>query len=220
MPMTRFARHAALFALSLLVAGFSVTLARASDEPTDPQYFKVTNVASDDVLNVRAEPNGSAAIVGSLKPDAFPVEVFARQGDWGRIVFADANGWVSMNFLAPFAIAVVPGTKLPEGLVCGGTEPFWSAEVVGTDKLTFGTPDTAGLTFSITHSGPFVARSNADFIWAADPGGNRAAASIRRQMCSDGMSDRDYPMSIDLLLRNDSSADAFEGCCSLPVFEK
>lgn len=191
----------------------------AEHAATDPQYFKVTNVASDDVLNVRAEPNGSADIVGSLRPDAFPVEVFERQGDWGRIVFGEANGWVSMNFLAPFAIAVVPGTSLPEGLTCAGTEPFWSAEFVGTDKLVYEDINGVGIEHDIVASGGFSARPNADWVWGEAPT-NQAAASIRREICSDGMSDRDYPMSIDLIFRSGTSGDGLTGCCSMPVFEK
>lgn len=212
--------------LPLVLSALAMFLALAGVTPsgaqgvTNPEYFKVTNVAADDVLNVRMAPDASSQILGSLRPDAFPVEVFERQGDWGRIVFQEANGWVSMNFLSPLALPVVPGTRLPSGLVCGGVEPFWSVEVVGTDKLAFESlAGNIGITFNVTESGGFEGRPNADFIWARD-NGNDAATVIRREICSDGASDRDYPMSIDFLIRGGGSASALDGCCSVPVFEK
>lgn len=217
--MTRFRFSPKAVAIAVIAGLAFAGLAKADHAPTDPQYFKVTNVADDDTLNVRAEPNASSAILGELKPSAFPIEVFERQGDWGRIVFQEANGWVSMNFLSPFAVPVVPGTRLASSLRCGGVEPFWSVEVIGTDKLAFEALGGPSMTLNITESGAFEARPNADYVWA-EVGGNQAAVSIRRQICSDGASDRDYPMSIDFLIRGGGAASALEGCCNVPVFEK
>ena len=65
--------------------------------------FQLFLSAADDVLNVRAEPNASSAILGGLEPGAGPVEVIetSQPGStkWGRIVFQEGNGWVSMKFL-------------------------------------------------------------------------------------------------------------------------
>ncbi|MGB3280174.1 MAG: peptide-binding protein, partial [Pseudorhodobacter sp.] len=56
--------------LLLWVVGFG--LARAE---TLPALFDVTGVAADDVLNLRAAPDGVAEILGALGPSAKDVEV-------------------------------------------------------------------------------------------------------------------------------------------------
>ncbi|MEM6667137.1 MAG: hypothetical protein AAF638_12135, partial [Pseudomonadota bacterium] len=185
--------------------------------------FQVTGLNAGETLAVKRAASAGAQTIGTLRFNAAPVEVFETRDGFGRIVFQEANGWVPLSSLAVLPIGTVIGTKLPQGLMCVGTEPFWSAEIVGTDVVHFETAEGLRITHEITASGGFEARPNADFLWL-EAEANHASMSVRRTLCSDGMSDRDYPMFVDLVLRGrlagQDSASALTGCCFRPVEEK
>lgn len=97
----------------------------------EPGYFRVTGVKAGDVLNIRAEPKPAAEAVGELAPGAGPVEILEVEtsggSEWGRMVAGDTNGWVAMRFLEPVELETVGDTSIPDGLSCGGSEPFWGS---------------------------------------------------------------------------------------------
>jgi uncharacterized protein YraI len=68
--------------------------------------WKVTGVASNDVLNVRADPSGNAGIVGALSPYETGIENLGCQvppgssTQWCRISIHGFEGWVAGRFLA------------------------------------------------------------------------------------------------------------------------
>jgi len=78
-----------------------------------PTYLKVVNVATDDVLNVRAEPDFNSPVVATLAADAegfYSLDADIGQklakNTWLEIELADGNrqkGWVKANFVAPQA---------------------------------------------------------------------------------------------------------------------
>lgn len=84
-----------------------------------------------------------------------------------------------------------------------GTEPFWSASVDGT-KLVWSTPEQPnGLTVPVTRRDEGgVATYNG--VIADQP----LTLEVRRETCSDGMSDRVYPLSVKRRL----GADSQQGC--------
>jgi len=89
-----------------------------------------------------------------------------------------------------------PAADFPATLQAIGTEPFWSVKVEG-DVLVYTTPETmdAPRQLQATRS------SDAEGLHLA--GGNGDAGfrlDVRREACSDGMSDREYPFSVSLLL--------------------
>lgn len=187
-------------------------------------YYRVSGVASDDVLNVRAEPDASAEVVDTLAPDARPVEVLevvaAAGGEWGRVLASDANGWVSMRFLAGDDPQRFGGTDVPAGLQCIGTEPFWDLELQAGERMRFSAVDIAEASLPLT-AGMAATGRNHRFAFVAADGARRMTAMIgRNERCSDGMSDRDYGWRVDLLvegLDGAASAASYEGCCMLPV---
>lgn len=86
-----------------------------------PDTYRVTGVASDDVLNVRSGPGVEFSIVGELRPDAIEVEnldsvpvnacdggselnSYERNNRWTKIAWDGADGfvvgWVNSKFLA------------------------------------------------------------------------------------------------------------------------
>lgn len=71
--------------------------------PTDGYTWTVIGVAFDDTLNVRADPDASALIVGELDPWSTDFDVLGEtsaDGLWARIELPDANqGWVNRRFV-------------------------------------------------------------------------------------------------------------------------
>jgi hypothetical protein len=74
--------------------------------PGAGERFFVQGVAATDTLNVRAEPDPRAAVLGELPPDATGVigtEETARVGSsiWRKVRCQRTIGWVNERFLAP-----------------------------------------------------------------------------------------------------------------------
>lgn len=107
--------------LSALGAGLGAATALA--EADGPDFYRVVDVAADDVLNIRAEPDASAQKVGSIPPGADCVrnlgcrgglsfEEFTTLDDaekasrlkenprWCRIEYRGTTGWVAGRYLA------------------------------------------------------------------------------------------------------------------------
>ena len=104
---------------------------------------------------------------------------------------------------------------LPAPLYCAGTEPFWSFErLVGGgnfDSVTSPGPQP----FAEIWSGPASGRGPQTFGMALDSGTETINAFIRRGICSDGMSDRDYGIVAYFLRQTPQGSELLEGCCSL-----
>ncbi|QDY71465.1 SH3 domain-containing protein [Qingshengfaniella alkalisoli] len=102
-----------------------------------PALFDITDVASDDELNIRAAPNSRADIIGSLPPDRTDVEVLRLSKDrkWARVGLPEQSGWVAVRYLAPQPVQ--PDNMIPVRLRCNGTEPFWSLHIPRHDQAEF-----------------------------------------------------------------------------------
>lgn len=79
-----------------------------------------------------------------------------------------------------------------------GTEPFWSAKIVG-GTLTYTTPeDPVGRPIAVTRE------AHAEFVeFRATLGGKPLALRVSKGPCSDGMSDIVYPLSVVRTLGED-----------------
>jgi uncharacterized membrane protein len=158
-------------------------------------------------LMVRDAPGGR--IIGELPAGASPLEVAQTTlgGAWGRIAFGEVNGWVALDALTAVEPAALPYAALPDGLLCAGVEPFWSLRL-GPDGATYAAPDAAaraesGMTASTAEGRP----------WPAMLRFTGLTAIIRPAACSDGMSNRIDPWTVDVLMD-----DALRtGCCRLPL---
>jgi uncharacterized protein YraI len=101
--------------LAVLAAG---PAARA--EADGPDFFAVTGVAADDVLNIRAAPSPKAAKIGAIPPNGRRVANLgcrgepgfaawqamteaereqAARGRWCKISYQGVEGWVAGRFL-------------------------------------------------------------------------------------------------------------------------
>ncbi|WP_238367563.1 SH3 domain-containing protein [Mesobacterium pallidum] len=177
-----------------------------------PQLYDVTGVAADDVLNIRAEPDAGAPILGTLAPDARGVEVIAEENGWGLVNTGEGAGWTSLRYLALHDIG--PALLAPR-LSCGGTEPFWDLDLVPGETAQF---DLFG------DKGPVHAASGLQraygtpigMAFTATSGAARMTGMIEARDCSDGMSDRVYGISLGLLVEGaGDNSGHYMGCCSL-----
>lgn len=188
----------------LLLAG----PAHATQEYLLPTLFDVTNVDADDVLNIRQHPNASSPIIGSLAADAARIEVVEERDGWGRVNTGEASGWASMRYLS-YRTDVWQDGALPQGFGCFGTEPFWDLQAEGGDMVLRGpdSPDDVRPVRAVLGTGIFRDPMRAvlvdDMTLVATP-----------QICSDGMSDRQFGLRASLILVGETPR-LLSGCCSI-----
>lgn len=104
----------------------------------------------------------------------------------------------------------VPGTPqqaatdFSQPILARGTEPFWALKMEGT-TFTLQRPDHADVVF---HA-PGAQISPGKGVWpAASADGQKLTVSLFVTECSDGMSDRRYPMTAELEL----AGQTLRGC--------
>lgn len=205
-----------------MVALVSVLLAATAHATQDawPALFDVSSVAATDVLNIRAAPSPGASIVGALDPRATGIEVIRpndRHG-WGLVNAGDRAGWVSLSFLRR-----QPGQWLgahPRIRRCVGTEPFWNMSLSEDDGISWQAPDTEMLRGRVTSRWASESRRDRHALSVSfDPAEGALPSSallfVEAATCRDGMSDREYGLSVNVLLGNFAGARMVSGCCSL-----
>lgn len=62
--------------------------------------YRVVNVASDDVLNIRSGPSAGHPIVGRIPPYGRGVHILAGCDDWCPVRYNGVSGWVNGRYLA------------------------------------------------------------------------------------------------------------------------
>lgn len=192
------------FALALMLAALPL---RAQDFPA---LYNVVDVASDDVLNVRAGPGASNDILAAFSHNSTNIEVLYTNetGRWGRVNAGDQAGWTSMRYLAR-----VPGQNsslFPNRLWCAGTEPFWSMRLQD-GIFTYAAPDTPPADEPVDWAGQ-SANIGANAYGFSTPS---TTGSVVRTACSDGMSDRDYGFALHAVRFGYDGPGMLSGCCTL-----
>ncbi len=198
-----------------LSVAFLVFAALPAAATTDgwPALYDVVGVAADDALNVRSGPGTEHEIIGTLPYDAEDIEIVrpSEDLDWGLLNFGEATGWISLNFAVP-----QPGQwygSIPKITQCFGTEPFWSIER-SLELLRFRNQD--GLNIAVDEAYFIESRNRRDrFIASGSSVVNGLTLVVSNQTCSDGMSDRDYGLSVDVLVEDAFDAQLYSGCCSI-----
>lgn len=175
-----------------------------------PAAFGVTNVAKEDVLNIRAAPSARSAIIGTYAPDDLNIEVLSTSpdGKWGRVGVSEGNGWVAMRFLA--RSEDTPTDTLPRPLICSGTEPFWTLAMTpgGDEYLT--PDDRRDLTLTAK-----VAAPQGYLVTFTEGATLTHTLIVQRGLCSDGMSDRDFGWRAMLFKQAPDGNTLAAGCCTL-----
>lgn len=179
------------------------------DMPDVSRRQMVINVAKDDVLNVRAQPDASAEIITTLPPYSRNVIIAGTRHEsgkeiWWQVVTPAGTGWVNARYLAPDEPS---DTSFP--VRCTGTEPFWNI-TTANGEAQFSTPDsqsewTAGqMEWARGSMNAFIIR-----LKKGDAPG-QITAFRTGNACSDGMSDTAFPFH-GVLTGPDGSV--YSGCC-------
>ncbi len=177
-----------------------------------PSTHNVVGVAADDVLNVRPTPDTSGDPIGALAPDAVGVEVVrvTPDGRWGLVNVSEGAGWVFMRFMAH------DGKHLdfPSPARCSGTEPFWSLTLDHGGAVTFTPMDGMPMLFATQKRMTAVGMFGRFGLVARGALGT-LHATISRSACNDGMSEMEYGLTVDAIIRNADGYHLWSGCCSL-----
>lgn len=175
-----------------------------------PAYYAVTGVAPDDTLNVRMAPNGRAEIIGTLAYNASPIEIIRIENGWGMFPAGEVSGWVSMSFLRPIDQPMIGDTRVPDGVRCIGTEPFWSV-TFNADRATASHQNWDG-DRSYRLSG---AAGSENGSWVSALILDDGVAFITPGQCTDGMSDAEYGWEGFFVLAGPNRPSVLNGCCAL-----
>lgn len=204
-----------------MIRGFAFLLlffiSTAAVAQTLPALYDVDGVAVSDTLNVRTGPSTEFDVIDKLSPDAEGLEVvdLDKTGEWGLINVKEMSGWVSLKFMKRQGGQVEEG--LPRAFACFGTEPFWSFTVAPDLSATFEEPNANGTKQTQIASLVVVPSANRTDRHAlfGDGGEQIFTTMVGHNQCFDGMSDRTYGLSIDLLVTDQGGVNVFSGCCSV-----
>ncbi len=179
-----------------------------------PALYDVAGVASDDVLNIRERPDVSSPVIGTFAPDATGIEVIVANEEmtWGRVNAAERSGWVSLAYLERR-----PGQwdgALPQIQSCFGTEPFWNFTRTSADRFRFEALGEEPFTLSVIESASSENRRDS-FHVVTEGSDGPSVAVLETEACNDGMSDRNYGISVQLVLGIGGGSRHISGCCSL-----
>lgn len=206
--------------ITFLLTLATPTLANGSATPDPGLRYRVSGVAQNDRLNLRAQPEPQGQIVGTLAPDARDIIVTGQRqasggSQWWRVVYPSAEGgaaWANSRFLKTQPSDGAPETNYP--LQCGGTEPFWNLQIKA-GQAKFSLLGAQGQDRTFTASDWLMARGLRDkFAIRLNESSNAEqsgyAAVVRDAYCSDNMSDTLYPFNNVVILPDGT---VYGGCC-------
>jgi uncharacterized membrane protein len=233
---------AAQAAVSLLVLGLAC---RDSDPPTpseppasapskpapsapandsSPVFFRVQGVASDDVLNIRSNPDSGSRLLGTIAAGASAVEgigapTVAGSARWQRVRHGGTIGWVNARFLSPDDAAgqgASPGRAtsaslaLLAPLICFGTEPFWAIRFNADGSARYEAMGEAPAPSSVAQLRESASGDPESFdLRSADRSVHLRAAMRKTGRCCDVMSDLLHPYEFAGV----GTPGALYGCC-------
>lgn len=182
-------------------------------EYLESEWFAVTRVAEDDMLNMRVGPSAKTNIIFAIPYDAENLRGLDIADDWIKVYYMGHVGWVYSRYLKaqrPVTPKVVFGSELR----CIGTEPHWRFESNQQDVLLVGADSEKAL---IVASQIHTSVNRTD-TWLASFGVKDQLDQIyhtviQARACDDGMSDRSYPYHISII--DVYQAELFSGCCAL-----
>jgi uncharacterized membrane protein len=180
-----------------------------------PALYDVAGIAADDVLQMRSAPDAGADSVGSLAANATGVEVvgLSEDGMWVELSRDEAAGWVAVKFLVPQDGGAWFDLNTP--IYCLGTEPFWRIDIdplakMGTYNALDGVDQPLVIGAMWSNQGAWATTAAVRFD------DQNAMAVMHGEACSDGMSERAYGISIDLVVTEAEAGNiAWSGCCSI-----
>ena len=141
---------------------------------------------------------------------------FDATGNWARIALNERDGWISTRFLTRDELPTIGDTTIPQGIVCGGTEPFWALGLYG-DDARYSHPTDGDMDFALDDVRVAEGRLGSPaLITVATDRNEVIEATLTGARCYDGMSDRSYGWSVTLQLIVPGNRRFLSGCCALP----
>lgn len=175
-----------------LIAATSALLAACGERGDDPPAAAPANESEAPANPSGAPANQSDSPASQSEPPAAGAKAAeAEAGDRKAVLAAPA---------APSPCILQDGKPLVvAALRAVGTEPFWGALIQGR-CVTYSHPDDQKGTRIWTRFAPAPGGGT----WSGTLGGRRFELRIRTQAgCSDGMSDRRYPLAAELLVNGE-----------------
>jgi uncharacterized protein YraI len=176
-----------------------------------PAIFSVHNVPANDSLNIRNAPQTSGTVLMQAQNGIALAVLGMATATWAKVQIGDVIGFAHADYLTRGGGTTnMFGFQL--GVECIGTEPFW--------RITFDTDNMVRMTMVGEVAAPVPLTSTAfsptatgyPYVFDATP----YSGEVNLEICSDGMSDNTYPMSIQLTTPNSQGAAmAVQGCCRL-----
>lgn len=204
------------FAAALVA--LAASLAAPDAARADRFEYRVSGVAADDVLNLRARVPGvekvsATRVLARIPPGAGGLlgtgtTEMIGSSRWYEVRFGATIGWVNGRFLAPASSALEPA--LTGGFFCAGADPFWSLRIAGSEaELT--EAGRAPHRLAVAARGPGPEPAAITLSLAGEAG---ARVDIRhREWCRDGVSSLDY--SFETRVTPAVGPRILRGCCSL-----
>ena len=184
----------------------------AAPVAAEPLYL----VGPDFPLTLRDAPDG--APVAELAPSTL-VEATAESGAWVRVPLAESDAWAARDALTVASVARLGDSALPVGLLCSGTEPFWSLRL-DADGAAFSEPGAETDVLGVFAIAPAIGRPRFPALVTMMQDARSMVAIIRPSACNDGMSDRTQPWQVDLVRQEPDGVGGVltlhTGCCRLP----
>jgi uncharacterized membrane protein len=168
-------------------------------EPIQPMkevFYRVVGVASNDVLNIRAQPTSRSEIIGAFHHNHPLFEVNGRDGRWVRVNLGEYSGWVHSGYIEAVNVPTFLHTNLPNGLKCYGEEPFWTVTLnSGQIQIkSMANQDRTYITSKVESFG------NDHLISGVSNSGNEIVIFVEDKMTSSSMVDRFFNWSVSLYL--------------------
>jgi uncharacterized membrane protein len=191
-----------------------------------PAFFRVQGVASDDVLNIRSNPDSGSLLLGTIPAGASSVEgigapTVAGSARWQRVRHGGTIGWVNARFLSRDEAAGhggSPGGATPASpallapLICFGTEPFWAIRFGADGSARYEAMGEAPSPSSVAQLRANAAGDPESFdLRSADRSVYLHAAMRKTGRCSDGMSDLLHAYDFASV----GTPGALYGCCRI-----
>lgn len=128
----------------------------------------------------------------------------------GLAACSNANEPAPAEAPAPAPPALLAGVDLNQPVRAIGTEPFWGVEI-SPETLAYTAIDHPGVT--ATNPGPTIQGTTAVYA-AAGADGTALVVTLIATECSDGMSDRIYPLTA----RVELGSQTLNGCAASAAF--
>ena len=87
----------------------TVALADPGDSSTLTSRSATTGTVTADVLNVRANPNTSSSIIGTLKQNT-KVSIIEMSSGWYKVSYNNSTGWISSDYVKLDSAGAVTST--------------------------------------------------------------------------------------------------------------